>query len=169
MFLTSTGINLTFALLYNPLAVITESRLDGDDFAPLWSCGRRATGATRHRVQPRLEDASLQSLATDWELICLTPLLRSPCTCVLSFQGGVRLHLYLQPSSLPSPSYPGLCAVQCGVSDLSGLRGPRRSLAGTALQLLSFVALVPAPAFWLTPNRTCFGCLPGLSQDWLSR
>lgn len=137
-----------------------DELLNGVRVAATGSGGRQATGATRHRVQPRLEDASLQSLATDWELICLTPLLRSPCTCVLSFQGGVRLHLYLQPSSLPSPSYPGLCAVQCGVSDLSGLRGPRRSLAGTALQLLSFVALVPAPAFWLTPNRTCFGCLP---------
>jgi hypothetical protein len=47
MFLTSTGIkpfSPTFALPYNPLAVITGSRLDGNDFAPLWGSRQEIRG-----------------------------------------------------------------------------------------------------------------------------
>lgn len=64
MFLTSTGINLTFALLYNPLAVITESRLDGDDFAPLWG-SRQESEAKRHQgTSPKGQEFKFISLIT---------------------------------------------------------------------------------------------------------
>lgn len=104
-----------------------------------------------HRVQQRLEDTILQSLATgnlSASLLCSSV----PGICVLSFQDGVHLHLYLRPSSsLPTLSYQGLCAVQCRILDRVALEIHGESqrghhCSGSALPPLLLLLLLLAQA-----------------------